>query len=284
MNNCTRCGTGLRAGVKFCATCGSSLTPPAASGAGATDSPKSLASSVTPNRPMPYTAPADGMWVPVAATTRYPSYAQQVHVPAPRVAVPRPPQPQRRPAVLIFTGIFLGVAVAGTIVVGVLLARGGTRGHVNSPPPFVPVAPVTQQTAPSTVASAPVPTDDERRVVRQTLLTYFDSIERRDYETAFELRVWNKNPGVSRQEALGRFITEYSTTTYEEDIGTTNFRYDGADILVDVSFTSHQAADKAPPGGGTCTTWDLYYRMERVSNSWLIRDAKVRSDPGYRPC
>jgi hypothetical protein len=120
--------------------------------------------------------------------------------------------------------------------------------------------------------------------VRQTLMAFFDNIEARDYESAFDLRAREQKPGVSREDALNKFTAVYGTTTYEPDIMIANFRYDGEDILVDVAYTSHQALDKAPPGGGTCTRWDLSYKMERTSYTWLIGDAKARDNQKYLPC
>jgi hypothetical protein len=283
----------LRADRKFCTTCGA----PAAAQASA---PATGDDPAAASRPPQYSPvehwPSESVSAPApepdATVTSHPAHPYPPH-PYPGAAAPAAAaqhQPRHISAAPIIVGVLIGAALAAAVVLVLVLMR-DDQGEAAGFPGNAPAAPTTPTAAstptPSATASAPaelLPIAAERAAVRKTLTTFFASIEAGDFETAFNMRVWELKPGVSRQDAFNRFAADHSTTTYEPDITIDNFRYDGADILIDVDFTSHQAAEMAPDGAGTCTRWSLYYRMKRMSHTWLIKDAKARSEPGYTPC
>jgi hypothetical protein len=229
---------------------------------------------------------------PDATVTGHPAHPHSgIAAPA---AAGQPQQPHRLSTAPVVAGVLIGVALAAAVVLALVFVRQGEGDAAGFPgnPPAAAVQTATAASAPTPTAGPETPAEPEallpiaaeREAVRKTLTTFFASIEARDYETAYDLRIWTLKPGVTRQDALNSFAADHGTTTYEPDITIDDFRYDGADILVDVDFTSHQAVEMAPDGISTCTRWSLYYRMRQTSHAWLIKDAKARSEPGYTSC
>lgn len=169
-------------------------------------------------------------------------------------AVPASSNPHRwlLPAVVVVVSLMVG---------GGLLAREFYRAPDRQPDtvlalPSATTVPPAQQPGRGTIGLTPdAAAHPQHEVVRQLLQTYFDSINRRDYDQ------WRTTVSKERVQAKPRaaWLQDYQST---QDGSILVYRIDAVsdkDLLVLVGFTSVQNPAAAPPDlpGASCVQWKL---------------------------
>jgi hypothetical protein len=131
----------------------------------------------------------------------------------------------------------------------------------------------------SAATAAPIAATEEQ-AVQQTLSRYFNAVNNRDYETAWQQYTAQEQArlGSEQQYAQGESTTHVSNTAFHGIVS----QSPGV-ALVSYSFTSTQAPANAPDGQ-SCDNWSLVYAMVYTGTTWLIDNAKGENGVGYRPC
>jgi hypothetical protein len=112
-----------------------------------------------------------------------------------------------------------------------------------------------------------------------TLTTYFDAIDTGDYATAYAQLAPDEQATITEAQFAANDATSYD---YNIDLGAATATSTGGE-LVDVSFTSLQAAAEGP-NGDQCDNWTLEYTMVNSGGSWLIEAANGQGGVTHLAC
>jgi S1-C subfamily serine protease len=120
------------------------------------------------------------------------------------------------------------------------------------------------------------PTGEEMQAAI-TLTVYFEGINSGDFPTALAQLV---HPG-----SLETF-TAAVASSHDDAFAYRSFQADGGNVLVWVTFTSHQDAGMGPADRPeeTCTDWSLDYVMAPKNGLWLIDATRPHDGSGSAPC
>ncbi len=111
----------------------------------------------------------------------------------------------------------------------------------------------------------------------RTLDLYFEGINSGDYATALAQLT---APG-----SLEDFQAAVASAV-DTDIAYRTYRVDGEELVLWVTFTSHQNAGRGPSGRPqeTCTHWSLDYVLAQRNGLWLIDATRPHDGTGHQPC
>ena len=309
---CTHCGTRLEPGVSFCTACGTAAGP--AEPATTTTPTGVAAHQPTAARPVEHPA----TWEPMAGSPDAAPVASGGWTggptdgwgePAYADAVPGRQGSRSRLATGGVVLLVLAVVLAG---VGLLAIRRTSAGSPHAAPTPSAVQPGTTANPMPTYAPgptydlptpSPTPSPSPSRVtspdglvtysavtdspyaedVAALLDTYFGGINDRNWDRA--LSAYDPSGQAVRPGAPGarqRFIDDVSTSIDSAvTIWSISPAYDAAvseGLLVHLGMTSHQAADKGPSPGETCTNWQLTYELSPMpAGGWWLYSARPSS-------
>src|SRR5664280_841589 len=247
---CTHCGTRLEPGVSFCTACGTAAGP--AEPATTTTPAGVAAHQPTAARPVEHPA----TWEPMAGSPDAAPVASGGWTGGP-------------------TDGWGGPAYAGA-------APGPTYALPTPSPP--PSPSLSRVTSPDGLVTYSAVTDSPyAEDVAALLDTYFGGINDRNWDRA--LSAYDPSGQAVRPGAPGarqRFIDDVSTSIDSAvTIWSISPAYDAAvseGLLVHLGMTSHQAADKGPSPGETCTNWQLTYELSPMpAGGWWLYSARPSS-------